>query len=190
MPEIIKDLCRVLYHKVCKWCCYSFYNAGFISLKKSHIYFGISLRSWTSVQCQSNLSSFPSDEHSWSLTSINPLSPNMHIQILQTDLYTFSQRMCWENLVKEPRHFLLGDQFINSHNLISWQSMDMVRRKLMLVTNYLTNYKPWVRIPLKSQNILRVYLQLFKLQLLLRPSYLHLKKLYFRSLHHLHVTRI
>ena len=35
---------------------------------------------------------------------------------------------------KRSRHFLLGDQFINSHNLISWQSLDMVRRKLMLVT--------------------------------------------------------
>ena len=35
---------------------------------------------------------------------------------------------------KRSRHFLLGDQFSNSHNLISGQSMDMVRRKLMLVT--------------------------------------------------------
>ena len=35
---------------------------------------------------------------------------------------------------KRSRHFLLGDEFINSHNLISGQSMDMVRRKLMLVT--------------------------------------------------------
>ena len=35
---------------------------------------------------------------------------------------------------KWSRHFLLGDEFINSHNLISGQSMDMVRRKLMLVT--------------------------------------------------------
>ena len=35
---------------------------------------------------------------------------------------------------KRSRHFLLDDQLINSHNLISGQSMDMVRRKLMLVT--------------------------------------------------------
>ena len=40
----------------------------------------------------------------------------------------------WREFRKRARHFLLGDQFINSHNLISWQSMDMVRRKLMLVT--------------------------------------------------------
>ena len=90
MPEIIKDLCRVLYHKVCEWCCYSLCNAGFISLVKGQIYFGISLRSWTSVQCHLNLSPFPSDALSWSLTSINPLIPNIHIQILQTDLYIFS----------------------------------------------------------------------------------------------------
>ena len=30
--------------------------------------------------------------------------------------------------------FLFADQFITSHNLISWQYMDMVKRKLMLVT--------------------------------------------------------
>ena len=35
---------------------------------------------------------------------------------------------------KRSKHFLLGDQFINSYNLISGQSMDIVRRKLMLVT--------------------------------------------------------
>ena len=35
---------------------------------------------------------------------------------------------------KRSRHFLLGDHFINSHYLISCQCMDIVRRKLMLVT--------------------------------------------------------
>ena len=35
---------------------------------------------------------------------------------------------------KRSRHFLFGDQFINSHNLISWQCMDIVGRNLMLVT--------------------------------------------------------
>ena len=37
-------------------------------------------------------------------------------------------------LDKRSRHFLYGDHFINSYNLISWQCMDIVRRKLMLVT--------------------------------------------------------
>ena len=30
--------------------------------------------------------------------SINPLSPNILIQILQTDLHTFSKRIGWENI--------------------------------------------------------------------------------------------
>ena len=53
---------------------------------------------------------------------INPLSPNIHIQILQTDLYTFPWRISEENLIKDQSIFLLGDHFINySRNLISWQ---------------------------------------------------------------------
>ena len=44
---------------------------------------------------------------------------------LKTKLREFDER---------SKHFLLGDQFINSHNQISWQSLDMVGRKLMLVT--------------------------------------------------------
>ena len=34
-------------------------------------------------------------------TSINPLSPNIHIQILQTDLHTSPLRISWENLIKD-----------------------------------------------------------------------------------------
>ena len=63
---------------------------------------------------------------------VNPLSPNIHIQILQTDLHTFPWRISWENLICQ--HFLFSDHFINSHNLISWQGMNIVGRKLMLVT--------------------------------------------------------
>ena len=33
-----------------------------------------------------------------------------------------------------PKHFLCGYHFINSHNHFSLQHMDIVRRKLMLVT--------------------------------------------------------
>ena len=32
---------------------------------------------------------------------INLLSPNIHIQILQTDLHTFPLRISWENLIKD-----------------------------------------------------------------------------------------
>ena len=50
----------------------------------------------------------------------------------------FSDNFLLKNKLREfderSKHFLLGDQFINSHNQISWQSMDMVRRKLMLDT--------------------------------------------------------
>ena len=35
----------------------------------------------------------------------NPLSPNIHIQILQTDLYKFPLRMSWENLIKDQSIF-------------------------------------------------------------------------------------
>ena len=38
---------------------------------------------------------------------LNPLSPNIHIQILQTDLHTFSWRTSWENLVKDQIFFYL-----------------------------------------------------------------------------------
>ena len=46
----------------------------------------------------------------------------------------FLKRISWENLMKDQSFSLLGDHFINSHNLISWQYMDIVRRKLMLIT--------------------------------------------------------
>ena len=38
---------------------------------------------------------------------LNPLSPNIHIQILQTDLYTFPYRMSKENLIKDQSIFPL-----------------------------------------------------------------------------------
>ena len=36
---------------------------------------------------------------------LNPLSPNIHIQILQIDLYTFPSRISWENLIKDQDIF-------------------------------------------------------------------------------------
>jgi len=39
--------------------------------------------------------------------SLNPLSPNIHIQILQTDLLTFPFRMSKENLIKDQSVFPL-----------------------------------------------------------------------------------
>ena len=37
---------------------------------------------------------------------IIPLSPNIHMQILQTDLYTFPLRISWENLIKDHHGIL------------------------------------------------------------------------------------
>ena len=39
--------------------------------------------------------------------AINPLSPTIHIQILLTDLHTFSYSISWENLLKDQSNFLL-----------------------------------------------------------------------------------
>ena len=37
----------------------------------------------------------------WWWWLINPLSPNIDMQILQTDLHTFPLRISWENLKKD-----------------------------------------------------------------------------------------
>ena len=39
--------------------------------------------------------------------AVNPLSPNIDKQILQTDLYTFPYRISWEKLIKDQRFFSL-----------------------------------------------------------------------------------
>ena len=40
-----------------------------------------------------------------SLLTFNPLSPSIHIQLLQTDLHTFPYRMSLENLIKDQGIF-------------------------------------------------------------------------------------
>ena len=40
-----------------------------------------------------------------SMCNINPLSPNIHIQILQTDLHTSPLTISWENLIKDQSIF-------------------------------------------------------------------------------------
>ena len=63
---------------------------------------------------------------------INPLNPTIHKQILQTDVHTFPLRRRSENLIKDQS--VLLDHLINSHNRFSWLCIDIIRRKLMLVT--------------------------------------------------------
>ena len=70
----------------------------------------------------------------WTAQKPLTLSPNIHIQNNSPKSLYISFMEGLREFDKRSRHFLLGDQFINSHNLISGQSMDMVRRKLMLVT--------------------------------------------------------
>ena len=64
----------------------------------------------------------------------NPLSPNIHLQILQTDLYNISLKNELREFDKRSSDFLLCDHFIHSHDLVSWQCMDIIGGKLMLVT--------------------------------------------------------
>ena len=39
--------------------------------------------------------------------TVNPLSPNIDKQILQTDPYTFPYRISWKELIKDQRFFSL-----------------------------------------------------------------------------------
>ena len=73
-------------------------------------------------------------------------SPNCSLYIsLKNELREFDKR---------SKHFLLGDHFINSHNLVSWQCMDIVRRKLKFVTigtwrvNHVQQWTQWRRLDL------------------------------------------
>ena len=42
----------------------------------------------------------------------NPLSPNINIQILQTDPYTFPLRISLREFNKRSKHFLFGDHLL------------------------------------------------------------------------------
>ena len=53
----------------------------------------------------SSLYSFTVENHI--VFRFNPLSPNIKIQILHTDLYTFPLRISWENLIKDQGIFSL-----------------------------------------------------------------------------------
>ena len=66
--------------------------------------------------------------------------------------------MCWE-CVKRSKHFLLGDHFVNSHKLISWQYMSIVMRKLMLVTVWSLRVKVSQRRRRECQNCNRLRLE-------------------------------
>ena len=55
-----------------------------------------------------------------SFLHIIPLRPSIKIQILLSELLTFSYSISWENyFVKRSRQFPYGDHFIHAHNLLS-----------------------------------------------------------------------
>ena len=58
----------------------------------------------------------------WLLHQFNPLSPSIHIQILQTYLHTFLLRISWENLIKHHDIF----SFVIIFYIITTLSLDNV----------------------------------------------------------------
>ena len=65
---------------------------------------------------------------------LNPLSPIYTYKFSKLISTYFLKQLKNElrEFDKRSKHFLLDDHFINSLNLISWQCMDIVRRKLKL----------------------------------------------------------
>ena len=65
----------------------------------------------------------------------NPFSPNIDPQANSpnSSLYISLNNKLRE-FEKRSKYFLFGDHFINSHNLTSWHCMNIIKRKLMLVT--------------------------------------------------------
>ena len=61
---------------------------------------------WISLSLTSIFTQITAKEPSLeSMCNINPLSPNIHIQILQTDLHTSPLTISWENLIKDQSIF-------------------------------------------------------------------------------------
>ena len=69
--------------------------------------------------------------HAFGSERVNPLSPNIHKNSPNWSLY-ISLKNELREFNKRSKHFLLGDHFINSYNLISWRCMDIVRKKLIV----------------------------------------------------------
>ena len=64
---------------------------------------------------------------------LNPLIPNIHMQILQSHLHTFCWKISCENLTKDHSISLVTTVSILL-TFLSWRCMENVRRKLMMVT--------------------------------------------------------
>ena len=64
----------------------------------------------------------------YGLCVLNPLSPSIHIQILQNDLHTFPLRISWENLIKHQGIF----SFMIIFYILTTLSLDNVLTLLAL----------------------------------------------------------
>ena len=62
----------------------------------------------------------------------NPLSLNIHTQIIQTDLHEFPYKVSLKNFLKDQSIFLWRS-FLNSRNFYSWLCFNIVKRKLKFV---------------------------------------------------------
>ena len=84
---------------------------------------------------------FPSGPLLKEVFFLNPLSPNIYIQILQTDLHTFPYWISWENLFKDQSISFSFSQ------LLFLLCIDIDRRKIMLVSQSkrksLYSFVPW-----------------------------------------------
>ena len=85
-------------------------------------------RSWSPATYFINLSiylfrDFHKAYNKYFLSSrLNPLSPSIHIQILQTNLHTFPLRISWENLIKHQGIF----SFVIIFYILTTLSLDNV----------------------------------------------------------------
>ena len=76
------------------------------AIKGYHLFFFSFIRITNSWQGHCNSIKVVGDlDPCWPPHPINPLSPNIHIQILQTDLHTFPLRIRWENLIEHQGIF-------------------------------------------------------------------------------------
>ena len=72
------------------------------------------------------------NEHDWPLLQPDLLGPDIHREIIPTDLpYIF---IVLGEFVRRSKQFPFGDHFINSYNLNSCLYIDIVRKNLILVT--------------------------------------------------------
>ena len=103
---------------------------------------------------------------------LNSWSPNNYIQILQTNIHTFRQRITWKNLIKDqcifPLVIIIVTCFFQLHWYFKWRcdcrsgNCNLSNCKWTLKRIGSSNLQPWVWILLKSRNFFQVYLQLLQ----------------------------